>query len=105
MRLYHATAGRNRLSIETSGLLPSRSQGKRPAVWLVPSKLRYWAICHTVVRHGGPVEEVVVYTVDVPRSWLKRHGKGLWYCTRPIPPERLVAATGFGLIALTGGVD
>jgi hypothetical protein len=25
----------------------------------------------------------------VPRSWLRRSKKGLWYCPRDVPPERI----------------
>jgi hypothetical protein len=26
--------------------------------------------------------------VEIPRGWLRRSRKGLWYCSRDIPPER-----------------
>jgi hypothetical protein len=47
-----------------------------------------WATLHTVKRHGGRVENVVVLEVTVPRRWLRRSKRGLWYCPRDIPPER-----------------
>jgi hypothetical protein len=34
---------------------------------------------------------VVVLTVNVPRSWLRRNRRGLWTCDRDIPPARIVA--------------
>ncbi|HKB37278.1 MAG TPA: hypothetical protein VKD72_12560 [Gemmataceae bacterium] len=33
--------------------------------------------------------------VDVPRSWLRRSRKGLWCCTRDIPPDRIRRLFGF----------
>jgi hypothetical protein len=43
---------------------------------------------HTVRRHGGLIEDVIVVKVQVPRAWLKRHGNhtGLWRVGRDIPP-------------------
>jgi hypothetical protein len=42
---------------------------------------------------------VVVLEIDLPRSWLKRHGgaaKALWYCPREVPPERIRGVLTFG---------
>jgi hypothetical protein len=42
---------------------------------------------------------VVVLEIDLPRSWLKRHGgaaKALWYCPRDVPPERIRGVITFG---------
>ena len=42
-----------------------------------------------IKRHGGRVETTVVLEVDVPRSWLRRSRRGLWYSTRDVPPGRI----------------
>jgi hypothetical protein len=48
-----------------------------------------WAILHVIKRHSGRVERTVVLEIDVPRSWLRRNRKGLWYCPRDVPPGRI----------------
>jgi hypothetical protein len=53
-----------------------------------------WAVLHTIKRHGGRVEGVIILEVEIPRTWLRRSRKGLWYCVRDIPPahfRRLIA--------------
>ena len=41
----------------------------------------------------------VVLEVDVPRSWLRRSKKGLWYCTRDIPADRIRRVLAFTELA------
>src|SRR5207302_136270 len=87
MLLRHATLARNHASICRAGLLSSKSQGKLAAVWLHSPSCSAWAGWHTIRRHGGRIEGVVILELDVPRSWLRRSKKGLWYCPRDIPAE------------------
>jgi hypothetical protein len=89
MLLRHATTARNPNSILRLGLLFSHSQGKLPAVWAWSPARSWWAVLHVVKRHGGRVESTVVLELDVPRSWLRRNRKGLWYCPQDIPPDRI----------------
>jgi hypothetical protein len=35
----------------------------------------------------------------VPRSWLRRSNKGLWYCPRDVPPERIRGVITFGVLS------
>jgi hypothetical protein len=90
MRLRHATPSRNLPGILRRGLLCRKSRGRLPVVWLHTPGLTSWAILHTVRRHGGRVEDVIVFEVNVPARWL-RHSprRGLWYVRRDIPPARL----------------
>jgi hypothetical protein len=88
MLLRHASPARNLNSILRHGLLCSRSEGKLPVVWACSPARSWWAVLHVVKRHGGRVESTAVLEVDVPRSWLRRSRKGLWYCPRDIPPDR-----------------
>ena len=88
MLLRHATLRRNLPSIRRSGLLCSKSQGRRPVVWLHSPGKSSWAVLHTIRRHGGRAEGVVIIEVNVPRKWLRRSRKRLWYCKRDISPER-----------------
>jgi hypothetical protein len=90
MLLRHATLARNLPSILKAGLLTSKSKGRLPVVWLCSPGQSSWATLHTVKRHGGRVETVVILEVDVPRRWLRRSArKRLWYCPRDISPDRI----------------
>jgi hypothetical protein len=95
MLLYHATTRQALSSIQTEGLclryaaLDKRIQG----VWLHTSSKRTWALLHTQKRHHASLEDLVVITVNVPRSWLKRFQKGVWYSIIDISPKRIVSIT------------
>ena len=89
MLLRHATPGRNLASIQRRGLLCSKAKGKLQAVWLHALTRTPWATLHVSHRHGVRLEDVVVLEVRVPRSWLTRSRKKLWYSLRDIPPGRL----------------
>lgn len=97
--LRHATLRKNLPSILRGGLLTSMSQGKLPVVWLHTSGRTSWAAMHTVKRHGGRIEGVVVIEVEIPRSWLRRHSRGLWACSEDIGPERFRKLIGFEQLA------
>jgi hypothetical protein len=99
MLLRHATPARNLPAICRDGLLCSKSRGRLPVIWLHTAAKTAWAMLHTVRRHGGRAENVVVVEVDVPRSWLRRNRRGLWYCPCDIPPERLRQVITFGALA------
>jgi len=88
MLLRHATLRRNVTSIKRLGLLTAKSKGRLPAVWLHSPARSAWATLHVVKRHGGRVENTVIFELDVPRSWLRRSRKGIWYTKRDVPPER-----------------
>jgi hypothetical protein len=90
MLLRHATLAKNLPGILRAGLLCSKSQGKLPVVWLCSPGQSTWATLHTVRRHGGRVEGVVLVELDVPRGWLRRSArKRLWYSPYDIPPGRI----------------
>jgi hypothetical protein len=99
MNLRHATPARNLASILRRGLLVSNSKGRLAAVWLHAAAKTSWAVLHTVRRHGGPVEQVVVLDVAVPRRWLRRSRRGLWYALRDIPAGRIRDAVTFARLA------
>jgi hypothetical protein len=99
MLLRHATLARNLPSIIKCGLLTSKSKGKLPVVWICCRAKTAWAALHVVKRHGGRVESVVILEFDVPRSWLRRSKKGLWYCPRDIPSDRIQGVVTFGALA------
>jgi hypothetical protein len=99
MLLRHATPARNLTSILRGGLLTSKSQGKLPVVWLCSPAKSSWAVLHVIKRHGGKVETTVVLEVDVPRSWLRRSRRGLRFCVRDVPPERIQKVLCFSELA------
>ena len=87
--LRHATPIRNLDSIRRRGLLCSKSQGRMKVVWLHSPSNSEWAVLHTVERHSGRVENVVIIEIDVPRHWLRRSRRGLRYSLRDVPPARI----------------
>ena len=87
MKLRHATPSRNFASIKRRGLLTTKSKGKLPVVWLHAPIRSPWAVLHTMKRHG--CKEVIVFEIDVPRSWVTRSKAGLWYTNRDVPPGRI----------------
>lgn len=87
--LRHATTRERLASIRSLGLLTAHSRGRLAAVWLHATNRTAWAMIHTVQRHDCQLTDVAVIEVDVPRSWVRRHSSGLWYCLRDIPPSRL----------------
>jgi hypothetical protein len=99
MLLRHATLARYVNSILRHGLLCSKSKGRLKVVWLHSPSRSHWALAHTVERHGGRIESVVVLEIDVPRSWLRRSKAGLWYSVRDVSASRIRGAVTFGRLA------
>jgi hypothetical protein len=50
---------------------------------------------HDFFFPAGPV----ILEVDVPRRWLRRSKRGLGYCPRDIPPERIRGVVTFAALA------
>jgi hypothetical protein len=86
-------------SINRLGLLAAKSKGRLMAVWLHAMTKTAWAMLHTVKRRGGRVEDVVVLELNVPRLWPRRSKRGLWYCPRNIPAERMGQVIDFNTLA------
>jgi hypothetical protein len=103
--LRHATLARNLASIRGAGLLCSKSQGLLPVIWLHSPVKTYWALTHTIRRHGGRVETVVVIEVEVPRAWLRRSKRGLWYCKRDVGPQHFRRVWRFAELTASPGVS
>jgi hypothetical protein len=99
MLLRHATPKRNLDSIGKDGLLCSKSQGRLPVVWLHAPSKSAWAMLHTVKRHGGRAESIVIIEVEVPRRWLRKNRRGLWYCRYDIQPGRFGKVVNFAELA------
>lgn len=99
MLLRHATPLRNLRSIERAGLLCSKSRGRLPVVWFHSPSKSSWATLHVVKRHGGRVQDVVIIEADIPRRWLRRNRRKLWYCPRDVPPARFRGLVTFAELA------
>jgi hypothetical protein len=99
VELRHATSRKLVPAIRREGLLVPRSQGRLPAVWLHAPGRSAWAALHTVRRHGGRAEGVVILTVEVPRSCLRHRQRGLWYCPRDVPPGRIATVIDFSAVS------
>ncbi len=99
MLVRHATPRRNLPGIERRGLLCRKSLGKLKVVWLHAPGKTAWALLHTVRRHGGRIEDVVVLELDVPRAWLRKSRRGLWFSVKDISFERAVRLIDFASAA------
>ena len=64
-----------------------------------PARTGHWAAPAHVRRHGGRAEAVIILLVDVPRAWLRRNRKGLWYSVRDIPADRIRRVLSFAELA------
>jgi len=92
MLLRHATTKYVADLIKATGLKTECAVGETKAVWLHSLTHAYWATAHTAYRHNCDEEDVVVFVVNVPRSWLVRFRSGLWKCMRDIPADRIELA-------------
>ena len=93
MKLYHATLKSNLDSIRENGINPEFSKGKDKVIWLHTASRTHWAIAHVQKRHKVNLSEVVIITVNVPRSKLKRRWRGLWSTTETINATAFVSIT------------
>ncbi len=91
MRLLHATSVRKSYTIHTQGLKAGKSKGAAKTVWLVSEGNFAAAVNHAMKRHNLKPDEVIVFEVDVPRSWVRKgRRKGLWHTGgRDVPNERI----------------
>lgn len=101
MILHHHTLARMLPSIRRRGLLASKARMKRKAVWVHTSNRTTWACDHMLSKGMGPLDKLVDITVNVPRSWLTRHAKGIWYVNRDIPPGRIVKVEAYTVSKVT----
>ena len=92
MIVYHATPLSNCESIERDGLCTVFAQGAE-RIWVARSPATIQRILPHLhkVHHHAPTEYYAIFTVNVPRSWLRRYGKvrGLYYICGDVPTERV----------------
>jgi len=99
--MVHATTRRSLRSILVDGRLRAdKSKVSRRAVYLATPAQRLWAVDHVARRHGVKISDVVLIEVNVPRTWLRRHNRSLWYCMRDIPVPMTAKVTGLVEVAV-----
>lgn len=102
MRLFHCTNKSRLATIQLHGLLPGMAHGARNAVWACAAGKVPWAIVHVASKwrnNGCALNTLVVLELEVARSKLTRHARGVWYCYSVIEPAAIVAvrsATEYG---------
>jgi hypothetical protein len=89
--LRHCTPARNLPWIFRRGLSPAFAKGRLRCIWLHSPSRSGWAAPHVAARHFAEPSGVIFLSVRVPRAWLRRHGRGSWFCTRPIPSSCIVS--------------
>lgn len=89
MILYHCTPRRNKPSIRREGIDPAYSRSDTERSYYVTAGSLDWAIPHVAMRHGVDERDVIVLKCRVPRGWLTRFRRGVWYTTRILPVERI----------------
>lgn len=99
MIIYHTTLVRNLDSILRWGLLTRYAQQGRRAVWACTKSLQFWSFLHVARRHGSVLEGIVTLKLSVPRSWLRRHTTGVYWCPRDIPAERIVEVISYEMVS------
>jgi hypothetical protein len=82
-----------------TGLRPDRARGKLKAVWLHTRARTDWAVRRVADRHGFEEEDIVVLEVILPRSAVRRNGRGIWTCKEAISPLRVVGINGLRVYA------
>jgi hypothetical protein len=93
--LFHSTPGRNSYSIFSLGVTIESALTPPKRIWLHTWRKRKWARLHLAVRYKVDPRHITSFAVDIPRSWLTRHSRGLWKCERTIPGCRLIGQTFF----------
>lgn len=70
--LYHVSPAENTHNIMRVGINPALARGRMTASWYVNKSGIVWALAHTSLRHSASVGELVVFTVMLPRTAVKR---------------------------------
>jgi hypothetical protein len=87
--LLHATEVRNVPSVKKYGLLCRKATRKRRAVWLANENEEKRAAGHCAAnRHCAP-DDIAIFTVEIPVSWIRGFRWGFWYCEHDIPASML----------------
>jgi len=72
IQLYHVTTRYRADLIAANGIDPSRSKGKRKVSWYVEYQMLAWAIAHVALRHGTPLNNIVVISCSPRRVYVQQ---------------------------------
>jgi hypothetical protein len=85
INLYHvttyATAGK---ILDSHGIDPKFTQGRKAVIWYVTKKMVPWAIAHVMHRHNIEIDKVVILSIKGEYADLQRTSKTGVYCTKSI---------------------
>lgn len=103
-RVYHVTTRYRADLIAAKGIDPARSKGKLKVSWYVAAPMLAWAIAHVALRHGTPLENIVVIPVTMPHEKLTRtRWKNVLTCdTKAFPDPRLYISARRALRRIAG---
>jgi len=94
--LYHISHKNLWFPIQTNGLRLRYSRGKKIGVFLVSESYVDWAAQHVARREECSIRDLIIVTVAVRRSWLKRlvwrtNRRGRWVCVQPISAQKIIS--------------
>lgn len=90
MILYHWTHHASPGELYTTGLCPSKSEGKRPVIWLCRRALVQSVLLHLCRTQHRTAYAYHLIELDIPVSMLKRTRiHGVFTCSALIPPHML----------------
>jgi hypothetical protein len=82
MNLYHVTLYNRAVRIlDSKGIDPKFSQGKRQVMWYVSKALIPWAIAHIAQRNSVSIDELAILHVRVTTEELLRTTRRSVYCS------------------------
>lgn len=85
--LIHVSPRYNAASINRHGLLLARASPGAPIIWLAAPITELLAVEDCQQRWG--VSAVTVYTVCIPRRWVRRYRPNIWACLHDIRRYRM----------------
>ena len=85
INLFHVTTYEIASRIlDSHGIDPKLSQGKRHVSWYVTRKMVPWAIIHVIHRHSQELSKIVVLSVKAEFTECQKTSKQGVFCTREI---------------------
>lgn len=84
MIVHHLTPSRNAALIRWEGLRIDHASGI-PRVWFFTASQRTRARQHIAKHQHVAPDDLIEFSYNVPRSWLKHWRRGIWLCYRNVP--------------------
>lgn len=94
LNLYHITSyDTMKLILDSKGIDPAKSEGKRNVSWYVTRALVGWAIAHCLSRHEVAFDKLVVLKVVVAtKEVLRTSRRGIYCSNRALYPCQIDSA-------------